>query len=209
MTDKTESKKKRTLDFKRKDSEKDVEVYSRGQRWIGAAQDRQRRYIALAELEQKLRAGKHVQNRLLDTHLTAKQYAAMQAAWEQQKLMRSGSKLKPQAIKHYEADLNRVQLQDVKAKDLHKRGHSEGAAATEELCKSQMQDLLADLRTAVSADPALAQWLDRTIPEADTAMSVDDMPRSITSNSKSCRVRRKSIGENKLDAVTAAMRELE
>ncbi|MHA7888853.1 hypothetical protein [Roseicyclus sp.] len=205
----TESKKKRTLEFKRKDYEKNAELYARGQQFVGAVDKRNKRYIALAELEQKLRAGKHVQNRALDTHLTAKQYAAYEAASEQQKLMRSGSKLKPQAIKHYEAELNRVQLQDVKAKDLRKRGHDEGAAATEELCKSQMQDLLTDLRAAVSADPALTQWLDRTIPEADAALSTDDMPRSITSNSKSCRVERKSPAQIKLDAVSAAMRELE
>ena len=210
MTDKNDGKtKKHPLTFKRKDDETNAQLYTRGQQWVGAVQDRHRTYIALAELKAQLKAGKHVQNRTLRTHLTAAQYAAKQAAAQQQKLMRSGSKLKPQAIKHYEAELNRVQLQDVKAKDLRRRGHNEGASATEELCKTQLVDLLSELRAAVSDDPALAQWLDRTIPEAAAALNTDDMPRSITSNSKSCRVQRKSPAQIKLDAVSAAMPELE
>lgn len=210
MTDENDSKtKKHPLTFKHKDDETNAQLYARGQQFVGAVDKRNRRYIALAELETQLRNSKHVQNRTLQTHLTPAQYAAYEAAQEQQKLIRSGSKQKPQAIKHYETELNRVQLQDTKAKDLHKRGHTDGAAAIEELCKTQMLDLLDDLRAAVLSDPALQQWLDRPIPAADSTLSIDAMPRSITSSSKSSLVQRRSKAEIKLAAVQAALRELE
>lgn len=210
MTDEDDGKaKKRPLTFKRKDDETNPQLYARGQQWIGTVQNRQRRYIALSELGIALRSGKHVQNRTLQIHLTEAQYAAMQAAWEQQKLMRSNSSKKPIAIKDYEAELNRVQLQDIKAKDLALRGHAQGSAAIEELCRTQMQTLLTNISVAVAADPDLAHWLDRPIPAHTSTLSVEDLPRSITSSSKSSLVVRKSKSDIKLAAVQAAMQELE
>jgi len=196
------------LEFKRKDNETNAQLYKRGQQFVGAVQQKQRRYIALAELETQLRNGKHVQNRTLQTHLTQAQYTAIQAAWTQQQLIRSGSKQKPDAIKRYEAELNRAQLQDIKAKDLYKRGHADGAAAIQELCTIQIQTLIAEIEAAIIDDPTLSQWLDRPIPTADSTLAVDQMPRAITSSSKSCRVVRKSKADIKLEAVQAAMREL-
>ena len=201
--------KKHPLTFKRKDIETNAQLYARGQQWVGAVQQRQRRYIALTDVLTQLQSGKHVQDRTLQAHLTQAQYAAMQAAWEQQQLIRSVSSKKPTAIKDYEAELNRVQLQDIKAKDLAQRGHKAGAAAIEELCRTQMQDLLADITAAVTADPTLQQWLDRPIPAANNTLSTDDLPRSITSNSKSSKVVRKSKADIKLEALHAAIRELE
>jgi hypothetical protein len=160
-------------------------------------------------LEIQLRNGKHVQNRTLQTHLTPAQYAAYEAAQAQQKLIRSGSKQKPHVIKHYETELNRVQLQDTKAKDLHKRGHADGAAAIEELCRTQLVDLRNKFNAAVMSDPTLQQWLDRPIPANDSTLSIAAMPRSITSSSKSSLIQRKSPAQIKLDAVQAAMRDLE
>jgi cell pole-organizing protein PopZ len=210
MTDENDGKtKKHPLTFKRKDDEKDAELYARGQQFVGAVQQRQRRYIALADVLAQLQNGKHVQNRTLDTHLTAAQYAAYEAAQAQQKLIRSGSKQKPHVIKYYETELNRVQLQDTKAKDLHKRGHADGAAAIEELCRTQLVDLRNKFNAAVMSDPTLQHWLDRPIPANDSTLSIAAMPRSITSSSKSSLIQRKSPAQIKLDAVQAAMRDLE
>ena len=72
-----------------------------------------------------------------------------------------------------------------------------------------MQDLLSDISAAVTADPTLLQWLDRPIPAANNTLSTDDLPRSITSNSKSSKVVRKSKADIKLEALHAAIRELE
>ena len=200
-----ESTKNESLTFKRGDDEKNPQLYARGQRFVGAVDKRNKTIVALAELEARLNSGQHVQNRTLQTYLTHAQYTAIQTAWEQQKLIRSGSKHKPQAIKLYEAALNSVQLQDTKAKELYKRGHAEGAAATEELCKAQMQALIVDIEAEVTNDPTLSQWLDRTIPAASSALTIEQMPRSITSNSKSSRVVRKSKADVKLEAVQAAI----
>jgi hypothetical protein len=207
--DEDQKAKKHLLTFKRKDHETNTRLYARGQQWVGAVQRRQRRYIALAELGILLRSGKHVQNRTLQTNLTEAQYTAMQAAWEQQQLIRSSSSNKPTAIKEYEAKLNRIQLQDTKAKDLVLRGHAAGAAAIEERCRTQMQDLLESISAAVTADPQLQKWLDRPIPANTGIISVVDLPRSITSSSKSSVVVRKSKADIKLEAVQAAIQELE
>jgi hypothetical protein len=210
MTDENDGKtKKHPLTFKRKDDETNAQLYARGQQFVGAIDERNKRYIALAELRGRLRRGKHVQNRALQTHLTPAQYAAYEAAQAQQKMIRSGSKQKPHLIKHYETELNRVQLQDTKAKELHKRGHAEGAAAIEELCRTQLVDLRNKFNAAVLFDPTLQQWLDRPIPANDSALSIAAMPRSITSSSKSSLVQRKSPAQIKLEAVSAAMQELE
>ena len=205
----TNDKKSIKLAFKPKDYETKTQFYKRGQQFVGAVQRQQRRYIALAELELQLRDSKHVQNRTLQTHLTQDQYTAMQAAWTQQQLIRSGSKHKPDAIKLYEAGLNSAQLQNVKAKELHKQGHADGASAMQDLCKTQMQSLLTQIQAAITNDPTLSQWLDRQIPAANSSLTVDQMPRSITSNSKSCLIVRKSKADIKLEAVQAAMRELQ
>ena len=205
MTNTTKNSK---LQFKRKDDETNAQLYARGQQFVGAVQQKQQRYIALAELKTQLRNGKHVQNRTLQTHLTQAQYSAIQAAWTQQQLIRSGSKQKPDAIKRYEAELNRAQLQDIKAKDLYKREHADGAAAVADLCTTQIQTLVVEIEAAITNDPTLSQWLDRPIPTADSTLTVDQMPRAITSSSKSCRVVRKSKAEIKLEAVQAAIHEL-
>ena len=209
MSDSLYSKrKKHPLTFKRKHNETNAQLYARGKKWVGAEHKRQRRYLALADLSILLRSGKHVQNRTLQTHLTEAQYAAMQAAWEQQQRIRSYSSKKPTAIKDYEAELNRVQLQDIKAKDLALRGHAQGAAVIEELCRTQMQALLTSISTAAATDPELQQWIDRTIPADASTLNIEDMPRAITSSSKSSLVVRKSKSDIKLEAVLAAMQEL-
>ena len=206
MTNTTKNSK---LQFKRKDDETNAQLYARGQQFVGAVQQRQRRYIALAELEIQLRNGKHVQNRTLQTHLTPAQYAEYEAAQAQQKLIRSSSKQKPDALKRYEAELNRAQLQDIKAKELHKQGYADGAAAVADICTTQIQTLVVEIEAAITNDPTLSQWLDRPIPTADSTLTVDQMPRAITSSSKSCRVVRKSKADIKLEAVQAAIRELQ
>lgn len=209
MAEKRENVQKHPIDFKRMDDETNAQLYARGQRWVGAVDKRNRRYVALAELLEKLSDGKHVQNRTLQTHLTKGQFAAMEAAWAQQMLIRSGSKQKPDAIQQYEAQLSRVQLQDVKAKDLLKRGHLEGAEQIREQCKTELAALLNFIREAVAEDDAIEEWLDRPLSASAPTVTIDAMPRSITSTSKSSVVMRKTKTDIKWEAIQAAMRELE
>ncbi|MBE1290098.1 MAG: hypothetical protein GJ679_08850 [Rhodobacteraceae bacterium] len=209
MAEKRENRQKRLIDFKRMDDETNAQLYARGQRWVGAVDKRNKRYVALAELLEKLNHGKHIQNRTLQTHLTKEQFAAMEAAWAQQMLIRSGSKQKPAVIKQYETLLNRVQLQDVKAKELLKRGHLEGAKQLDDQVAAKLTALLNFIREAVSEDDTMEAWLDRPLPASAAVVSLDAMPRCITSTSKSSLVVRKTKTDIKWEAIQAAMRELE
>ena len=209
MAEKRENRQKRPIDFKSRDDETNAQLYARGQRWVGAVDKRNKRYVALAELLEKLNDGKHIQNRTLQTHLTKEQFASMEAAWAQQMLIRSGSKQKPAAVKQYEALLSRLQLQDVKAKDLLKRGYLEGAKQVDEQVTAELAALLKYIREAVIEDAAIEAWLDRPLPPSATVVSLDAMPRSITSTSKSSTVIRKTKTDIKRDAIEAAMRDLE
>ncbi|WP_420588006.1 hypothetical protein [Marivita sp.] len=49
--------------------------YMRAVKLIGPIDKRNRRIVELAQIEQKLRDGEHVQNRTLQTWLTAEEYA--------------------------------------------------------------------------------------------------------------------------------------
>lgn len=209
MAEKRENRQKHPIDFKRMDDETNAQLYARGQRWVGAVDKRNKRCVVLAGLLEKLNDGKHIQNRTLQTHLTKEQFAAMEAAWAQQMLIRSGSKQKPAVIKQYEALMNRIQLQDVKAKELLKRGHLEGAEQIREQCKTEIAALLNFIREAVTEDDAIEAWLDRPLPASAPTVIIDAMPRSITSTSKSSVVVRKTKTDIKWEAIQAAMRELE
>lgn len=196
------------LHFKRKQDESDSDLYKRGEQFIGVIQARNRRYIELAELLSKLKQGKHVQNRSLQTHLTASEYDAMLAEWARQQLIRSGSKHKPEAIQRYEEELNRAQLQHIKAEDLAQRGHDDSAAAMTKLCSSQLTVLLHKLAADLAVDETLARWLDRPIPTEQT-LSVKHMPRAITSSSNDSQVQRKTKADVKIAAVQSAIWALE
>lgn len=198
---------KKKLHFPHVDGEKVIERYKRSERWLGGIEQRTRRYVALALLEERIQQGKLVQNRSLQNNLTAAENLALQAEQQRQKLMRAG-KQKPQAIKQYEAELNRVTLQAVKVQELESAGHDEGAAAVSNLCKTQIADLLVQLRSAVAQDPSLQDWLDRALPEQNE-QAVEQLPRSITSTSKYCRAQRMSSAQVKLAAIQAAMQRLQ
>ena len=120
-----------------------------------------------------------------------------------------GQQTKASSCKQYEALLSRLQLQDVKAKDLLKRGYLEGAKQVDEQVTAELAALLKYIREAVIEDAAIEAWLDRPLPPSATVVSLDAMPRSITSTSKSSTVIRKTKTDIKRDAIEAAMRDLE
>ncbi len=202
-----ESGGKHKLHFPRIEGESAVERYKRVRRWTGILDKMNRRFVALALLRERIEEGKHVQNRALQNNLTKAEYQALQAEQERQRRMRAG-KNKPDAIKHYEAALNRITLQAVKAKDLAHSGHDAGASEVARLCSSQIWDLLTQLRSAVAKDPALQHWLDRPVPQQHT-VTVEQLPRAITSGSQHCVAQRKSSKEVKLDAIKQAMHSLD
>lgn len=175
---------------------------------VGPIDKRNRRIVELAEVEQKLLEGKHVQNRTLETWLTADEFAEIDKRWQQQKLIRSGSKLKPDSIKVYEAMLKKTQFYDAKARGEQERGNAAAAKASRNICQTKLSNLLIYLHDNSASDPAFTTWLDRDIPTSTDNLTLQDMPRSITSTGKDVRVQRQSISEVKIAVVQDALRTL-
>lgn len=175
---------------------------------VGPIDKRNRRIVELAQIEEKLRDGKHVQNRTLETWLTADEFADIDKRWQQQKLIRSGSKLKPDSIKAYEAMLKKAQFYDAKARGEEERGNAAAAKTSHDICQTKLSDLLIYLNDNSAIDPAFTTWLDRDIPASTDNLTLQDMPRSITSTGKDVRVQRQSISEVKIAVVRDALRTL-
>lgn len=175
---------------------------------VGPIDDRNRRIVELAEIEEKLRDDKHVQNRTLETWLTAEEFAEIDKRWQQQKLIRSGSKLKPDSIKVYEAMLKQAQFYDAKARGEEERGNAAAAKASRDICQTKLSDLLIYLNDNSARDPAFTTWLDRDISASTDNLTLQDMPRSITSTGKDVRVQRQSISEVKIAVINEVLRSL-
>ena len=172
------------------------------------AEQRHRRQEKLQEIEQNLRDGEHVQNRMLETWLTEAEYAEIDEAWQQQQRMRSGSKSKPDSIKDYEGMLKRAQFYDGKAAGEQERGHVEAANRSYLACQNELCAAVIYLQERSKSDPAFITWLDRSIPADIKNVPLSDMPRSITSIGKDVRVQRLSKSEVKTAVVQAALQRL-
>jgi hypothetical protein len=173
---------------------------------VGPIDKRNRRIVELAEIEQKLREGKHVQNRTLETWLTADEFAEIDKRWQRQQLIRSGSKLKLDSVKAYEAMLKKAQFYDAKARGEEERGNTVAAKASRDLCQNKLSELLIYLQNNSANDLVFLTWLDRDIPTSTDNLTLQDMPRSITSTGKDVRVQRQSISEIKIAVVQGALR---
>lgn len=182
--------------------------YVRAVKLIGPIDKRNRRIVELAQIEQKLRDGGHVQNRTLQTWLTEAEFAEIDVRWQQQKRIRSGSKLKPSSVKDYEAMLKRAQFYDGKAAGEEARGHVDAANRSRLTCQSELSAALTYLQQQSASDPEFATWLDRSIPADIKSVQLSDMPRSITSTGKDVRVQRLSKSEVKIAVVQAALQRL-
>jgi len=185
---------------------KDFINYMSKVKLVGAVDKRNRRIVELGQIEQKLREGKHVQNRTLETWLTADEFAEIDKRWQQQQLMRSGSKLKPDSVKEYEAMLKKAQFYDAKARGEEERGNAAAAKASRDMSQTKLSELLIYLQNNSANDLVFLTWLDRDIPTSTDNLTLQDMPRSITSTGKDVRVQRQSISEIKIAVVQGALR---
>lgn len=175
---------------------------------VGAVDKRNRRIVELGQIEQKLREGKHVQNRTLETWLTADEFAEIDKRWQQQKLIRSGSELKLDSVKAYEAMLKKAQFFDAKARGEAERGHEQAAQSSRHACQTILSNMLVYLNDHSANDPTFVTWLDRPIPANTDDLTLTDMPRSITSTGKGVRVQRQNISQVKIAVVQDALRSL-
>jgi hypothetical protein len=175
----------------------------------------------LKKLIQRLEAGQAVQARDLDLVLTAAQKTAMEAEWQKQLALRKP--VKPKSVREYEQALKSAAMW---------QGRLEAYKASEPTTYKVFVDRAAkqkEMELKVMAELVNAKQLLRDISELDTstwldrefsskaisAMTLDSMPRSITSRSSANQVKSqakqklgiKSITEVKLAALRLALQE--
>lgn len=202
--DAPKKKKKRELKpFVLNGTETRAEIAAKAGRYLGIIDRRNKRTVELAELLELLKSGKHVQNRTLENNLTADEFAEIDRLWQQQIKMRTPSSKKPQALKTYEAWLKRASFFDTKARGEEQRGMYQAAARSKAACIHELQQLYDYTENEITSDPEFATWLDRPLPEDRSSLTVEGMPRSITS--LSTKAKRMTILDCKIAAVDAAL----
>lgn len=169
---------------------------------------RNRRIVKLAELVHSLSNGQNVQNRTLQTWLTADEFALIDEQWEQQKRIRAGSQNKPQILKDYEAEFKRAQLHHAKAQSFQRANNLTAAEASRDRCRNTLRELFNFVQSQVQTDSSLINWFDRAFPENVDEVTFENMPRGVTSSSKDNRVKKMSKPEVKLSVVREALSQL-
>jgi hypothetical protein len=177
----------------------------------------------LNKLIQRLEGGQTVQARDVDLVLTAGQKTAMEAEWQKQLALRKP--VKPKSVREYEQALKsaamwqgRLEAYKASQPTTYKVFVDRAAKQLEHEQKVQCElEHAKSLLKAVSSTE-VATWLDRAIKANQIQqMSLEQMPRSITSRSKENQAKHnvktnmgiKTINELKLDALRQALKEVE
>jgi len=175
----------------------------------------------LATLIQRLESGKTVQARDVELALTKEQLAGMQAEWIKQQQLRKPTK--PKSIADYEKALKSAamwqgRLQAYKAsKPTTYRVFVDREARQQEMELKVLAELMNAKKLLRHVDKSdTSTWLDREfLATAISEMTLDSMPRCITSRSSANQVKSqakhklgiKSITELKLTALRLALQE--
>jgi hypothetical protein len=175
----------------------------------------------LATLIQRLESGKAVQARDVELALTKEQHAAMQSEWMKQQQLRKPSK--PQSITAYEHALKSAAMWQGRLDAYKASKPTTYRVFVDREAKQKEMELkvMAELANAKQLLRDISQsdmhtWLDREFSaNAISAMTLDNMPRSITSRSSANQVKSqakqklgiKSITEVKLAALRLALQE--
>ena len=175
----------------------------------------------LAKLIQRLEAGQAVQARDVDLVLTAAQKTAMEADWQRQLALRKP--VKPKSVREYEKALKSAAMWQGRL-DAYKASEPKTYKVFVDRAAKQKEMELKVMAELVNAKQLLrdiseldtSTWLDREFSsKAISAMTLDSMPRSITSRSSANQVKSqakqklgiKSITEVKLAALRLALQE--
>ena len=175
----------------------------------------------LATLIQRLESGKAVQARDVELALTKEQHAAMQAEWLKQQQLRKPSK--PPSITAYEKALKSAAMWQGRLDAYKASNPTTYRVFVDREAKQKEMELkvMAELTNAKQLLRDIGEldvhtWLDREFSaNAISAMTLDSMPRSITSRSSANQVKSqakqklgiKSITEVKLAALRLAWQE--
>lgn len=171
----------------------------------------QTRLAKLEAIVAKLKRGENVQNRQLQTWLTAAEYAEFEQAWAEQQELREELKDKPDELKRYEEKLKKATFYYNRAEGYSSRGKpntAKGFYTKSETCCEEAIEMLHEI---LHSNPYLQTWFDRHVSfDAEHGISADisSLPRLVTSRSheslgKDSRISSKS--DVKLSVVERAM----
>nr|WP_213395955.1 hypothetical protein [Yoonia sp.] len=134
----------------------------------------------------KLKRGENVQNRELQTWLTAAEYAEFEQAWAEQQELREELKDKPNELKRYEEKLKKATFNYNRAEGYSSKGkHStaKGFYTKSETCCEEAIEILHEI---LQSNPYLQTWFDRHVSfEVEDGISADitSLPRLVRSRS--------------------------
>ena len=145
-----------------------------------------KRLAKLDAIADKLRRGKNVQNRQLQTWLNTDEYEQIAAEWDTQKLFREELKDKPSELTRYEDKLKEAIMMHNRSDAYHRKGKKSAASKLDGKCESLCEDALEILQEIVAADASLQIWFDRNLDFAHGSLidaSLGNLPRLVTSRS--------------------------
>lgn len=145
-----------------------------------------KRVRKLRGLLTRLRQGKNVQNRDLQTWLGAEWYRRYEEAWAAQRTLRGELGNKPDAIIEYEARLKRANFTYNRAERYSQQGKHVTAKKLFGRADTEYEHLLERLQEIVAADPSLAVWFDRDTSwtwDGENNIEPECVPQVVTSKS--------------------------
>jgi hypothetical protein len=135
---------------------------------------------------EKLRLGKHVQNRQLQTWLSEEEYEQFEYEWREQLELRSELKDKPGDLKRYEEKLKQATFHYNRAEGYSSKGKHSTAEKFYNKSESLCGDALEMLQEILHFDSSLRVWFDRDISfevGGDLSADIVSLPRLVTSRS--------------------------
>ena len=126
-----------------------------------------------------------MQNRQLQTWLSADEYEKIAAEWDTQKHFREELQDKLSELKRYEDKLKAVIIVRNRFDAHHKKGKKSAAYKLGRKCQSLWEDAL-EIHQYIAADASLQIWFDRHLDFGDASLidtSLGNLPRLVTSRS--------------------------
>ena len=148
--------------------------------------EEERRLLKIESIAAKLRRGKNVQNRQLQTWLSEDEYAQVDIEWQGQLEIREELKDKPDELKRYEDKLKEAIMMRNRSDAYHRKGKKSAAYKLDSKCESLCEDALEILQEIVAADASLQIWFDRHLDFEHGSLidaSLGNLPRLVTSRS--------------------------
>ena len=145
-----------------------------------------KRLAKLEAITDKLKRGKNVQNRQLQTWLSEDEYAKIEAEWQEQLELRSEVKDKPSELKRYEEKLKQATFNYNRAEGYSSKCKHATAKKFYNKSESLCEDALEVLHEILHYESSLRVWFDRDISfevGGDLSADIVSLPRLVTSRS--------------------------